>query len=243
MAGIARHDGDRPADGVAAEQGALRALEDLDPVDVEHVGVRPDAAGEVDAVDIDPDARVEVEGEVVLADAADIGGQHRVRSGEGRAGVQSDVGRDVGQLGDIVDALLAQSLGGHRRDGDRHVLNILGGFLGGDDHLFHRAWRRGLSQGQSRQQQPGDQHRGRHQSGFQDGHDFSPRVSATAPLLRADVLVIQGKYQPRPSWFSAVGEEDSMGGEVASGQLAPCRPAKPSLPKVARGRRRDNRGG
>ncbi len=156
MAGIAGDDRDRPADGVAPEQGALRPFQDLNPVDIEHGGVGPHAAGQVDAVDIDADARVQVEGEVVLADAADIGREHRVGTRERGAGVQRHVRRDVAELGDVVDALLLQRLGGHRGDGDRDVLDVLGGLLGGDHHLLDRArLLRRLGQRQGGRQQPG----------------------------------------------------------------------------------------
>ncbi len=135
-AGIARDDRDGAADGIAPEQGALRPLQHLHPGDVQHAGVRTDAAGQIDAVHIDADAGVLVEGEVVLADAADIGSQHRVRSRERRARVQRNVGRDVAQAGDVMDALGLQGLGGHRGHCDRHVLNVLGGLLRRDDDFL-----------------------------------------------------------------------------------------------------------
>src|SRR5690606_13170984 len=59
----ARDHVDRAADRIAAEQRALRTLQDLDTLDVEHIDVRADAAREIDIVDVNPDAGLEVERE------------------------------------------------------------------------------------------------------------------------------------------------------------------------------------
>src|SRR6185437_10919315 len=80
-----RHDADRAADGVRAEQRALRALQDFDAVHVEQLLVRTDGARQVHAVEVDADAGVQVEGKIVLADAADRGRENRSIAGEGRA--------------------------------------------------------------------------------------------------------------------------------------------------------------
>src|SRR6185369_9274060 len=71
LARIAGHDRDGAADGVTAEERALRALQDFHALDVEHARVRADAAREVHAVDVHADVWVLIEREVVLADAAD----------------------------------------------------------------------------------------------------------------------------------------------------------------------------
>ena len=77
IARFARDDRDGPADGVATEQRTLRALEHLDPLDIHQVLVRPNRSGEIDAIEINPDAWIDVEGEIVRTDPADIGRQHR----------------------------------------------------------------------------------------------------------------------------------------------------------------------
>src|SRR5665213_1615450 len=91
FARIARHDADGAADGVTSEQSALRAFEDFDARDVEEIDVRADRASEINAVQIDAHAGIEVEREVVLADAADRGREHRGVAGERRAAVEVDV--------------------------------------------------------------------------------------------------------------------------------------------------------
>jgi hypothetical protein len=78
IAGCAGDDADGPADGIAPEQRALRAVQDLDALDIEQILVRADGARVIDAVDVDADARIEVEGKVVLADTADLGREHRI---------------------------------------------------------------------------------------------------------------------------------------------------------------------
>jgi hypothetical protein len=57
-AGLLRHDVDRAAFGVAAEQRALRAFEHFDVLDVIKRGAQALGAAEVDAVDIDAHALV-----------------------------------------------------------------------------------------------------------------------------------------------------------------------------------------
>src|SRR3546814_8225078 len=79
-------DADRATDGGASEQRTLRALQDLDAFHVGKIYIRPGGTREVDTIDIGADARVEVECEVVLADAADESGQHRWRTEHLRRG-------------------------------------------------------------------------------------------------------------------------------------------------------------
>ena len=73
VAGRASHDADRAADGVAAEQRSLGTLEDFDALDIQQTLIRPHRASEVHAIDVHAHTRVEIECEVVLADAADRG--------------------------------------------------------------------------------------------------------------------------------------------------------------------------
>ncbi len=67
-------DADGAPDGVSAEQRALGAFENLDPVDVEEILIGADGAREINAVEVNAYTRIQVEREVVLADAADGGG-------------------------------------------------------------------------------------------------------------------------------------------------------------------------
>ncbi len=77
VARIMGDDGNRAADGVAAKQRALRTFKHFDPLDVAQFLVRADRTCKVDAVQIDADTRIYIEGEVVGPDATNIGGQHR----------------------------------------------------------------------------------------------------------------------------------------------------------------------
>ena len=71
IADLARGEINRPADGVAAKQRALRPAQDLDLLEVEDIEHRSDAAAEVNPIDVDADARVGDQGKVVLPHAAD----------------------------------------------------------------------------------------------------------------------------------------------------------------------------
>jgi hypothetical protein len=77
VSGRVRHDADRAAFGVGPKQCALRAFENLNPIHVEEVLVRPDGTCEVHTVEINAHGGVQVEREVVLTDTANGRGQHR----------------------------------------------------------------------------------------------------------------------------------------------------------------------
>src|SRR6267154_2051759 len=82
-AGRMGHHVNGATDGVGPEQRSLRALEDLDAIDVEQIEVRADGAGEKYPVQIHAHARIQVECEIILSDAADGGREHRAVAGEG----------------------------------------------------------------------------------------------------------------------------------------------------------------
>jgi len=103
----------------------LRALQHFDAVDVEQVDVGADGSREVDAVHVHADAGFEIEGKVVLPNAADVGAQHAARARERRRPVHLHVRREVGDLGDVREAPVFDRLGGHGGYGDRHILKVL----------------------------------------------------------------------------------------------------------------------
>ncbi len=139
VAGLACDDADRPADRIATEQGALRPFQNLDALDIQKVLVRADRPRVIDAIDINADAWVEVEGEIVLADAADRRREHGIRSGKRRSLVKVDVRREIAQRMNIPDAFVLQSLGCEGRDRDRHLLDVLGPLFRRHDHRFEAA--------------------------------------------------------------------------------------------------------
>src|SRR2546430_17592193 len=57
------HDADRTANSVRAEEGALRALQDLDAIHIEEVLIGADGACEIDAVQVDADGGIQVRSE------------------------------------------------------------------------------------------------------------------------------------------------------------------------------------
>ena len=150
-----------PGGGVATEQGALGAAQNLQLLHVEHVQVVHDRAGVVDAVDHDGHRRVKGGVHIRQRVAADGRVQHRGQQTVG----QVDVGRQKGHGGQVgregpVQPLPAQHGGGHRR-----LLQGLLPLAGGADHflqdavasfqvvlIFRRGWRR-CAQQQNRQTQ------------------------------------------------------------------------------------------
>jgi hypothetical protein len=102
-------DAERAALGVAAEQGALRPLEDLDPLDVEQRRAEAVLAAEVDAVHIDSDALlarglVGVEGN----DAAYSDGERGRPRLEGGDSKPRD--RAVGEIAEALDVTVDERL-------------------------------------------------------------------------------------------------------------------------------------
>ncbi len=77
IARCARDDADRTADRVAPKERALWPFEDFHTLDIEQILIGAHGAREVDTIEIDPDSGVEIEGEVILPDAADGGREHR----------------------------------------------------------------------------------------------------------------------------------------------------------------------
>ena len=123
--GPLREDGQGPTRGVAAEQRALRAPQDLDPFEVEKLVLRQ--VGDGGAVDGDPHAVVAAKGAV--ADAPDgeavTPGQHGARDRELQIGGAADLGA-------------FQRLRRERADRHRYGLGELGDFSRGDDNSFQR---------------------------------------------------------------------------------------------------------
>ena len=141
--GLVSHDVDRTADGVAAEQRALGAFQDFNAIDVQKVLIRANRAREEDAVEIHAHARVDVEGEVILADAANRRREYRGVARERRAGIEIHVRSEVAQGVNVCHTLCPQRLRRKRADRDRDVLDILLTPLGRDDDFLQRLTRRG----------------------------------------------------------------------------------------------------
>ena len=88
---------DSATDRVAAVERALRAAQDFDALDVEHVKDGALRTVEIDVVDIDADTGFETGNRILLADTADEGG-------EGGIGAARDFERDVrGDFRDFSD--------------------------------------------------------------------------------------------------------------------------------------------
>ncbi|MNJ30382.1 hypothetical protein D3C77_249800 [compost metagenome] len=175
---------DGAADGVAAVQGALRAAQDLDALDVEDVQHRRLRAGDIDVVHIEADAGLEAPQRVLLAHAADEGDQGRVRPARR---LQRQAGGGAGQFGDVRRAFLLQLFGREGRDGHRHVLERFVAAAGADDDVVNGGGllpgRSGLDLGLSRR---GHHAKGgaRQQGGLHESVHLDPNlVSGPMTLL------------------------------------------------------------
>ena len=107
----------------------MRTAQDFDPVDiinVEHGALR---TVEIDVVDIDADTGFKTGNRVLLANAANEGGQRRI----GATGhFQGDVRRGVGDGDNVQRAHALEIFTGHGRHRKRHVLQRFLAAAGGD---------------------------------------------------------------------------------------------------------------
>jgi hypothetical protein len=120
------------AGGVAAEQGALWTLEDLDPLDVEYRECMRLGDGNVAFVQIHGIGRLNDVVEVVLGHATN--GKLRVLSGEVSADM--DTGCEPCNVETPFDVQRFHLLSGEGRNGDAHVLQKFFALLGGDRHFL-----------------------------------------------------------------------------------------------------------
>ena len=127
-------DVDRAADRVASVEGALRAAQHFDALDVRQVPVLSDLAPEVDAVDVDADAGVGGDEVILQADAADerVGG----RGVAGREARHVQVRNELADVDQVGDALPLKLLAGKGGDRDGHLVDALLALLGGDGDLL-----------------------------------------------------------------------------------------------------------
>lgn len=121
---------DRLHHDAATEQCALEALQNLDPVEIEHRDIRPAWTADVDAVLKDRDPGQGRGEAVVGGDAADVdrGVVHALLD-------DAHPRNEIRQSVDLVDPLFLEELGTEVRHGDRHIDRCLFALLRGDDHL------------------------------------------------------------------------------------------------------------
>ena len=156
---------DGAAGGVAAEQGALRPAQHLDPLQVEQGEARRDEGAGIAVVLIDGHRRLLLVAEVVLRHAADV----EDHGGRGVL-VHLQAGHVPHQIGGVLDALAGQLGGAHHGHGNAHVLQALFPPLGGDHHLLHLIRRRGCGRSVCRRRHGGhDAEAGKGGAGQQRG--------------------------------------------------------------------------
>ena len=124
--------------GAGAEQGALRAFEHFDALQVRgvHVQVTARDAGRL-FVEVDGDVRPLADGARTLRTTyADRQAAH-VDVAFARTGrAEGDVRQVLDEFFNGADLELAQGFAGERLDGDRHVLDVFRAALSGNDDFF-----------------------------------------------------------------------------------------------------------
>jgi hypothetical protein len=133
-AGIAGGDVDQAGRGALAVEGALRTAQHFDALDVGKVGEGAGLERDRHVVQLDRDAGLDAD---AIGEGADAAQRHRgvdrlvgLANGQGRG--------DPRDVGEFLDAGAFQLPSGDDRNGQRHVLDVLGALLGGDDHFFQR---------------------------------------------------------------------------------------------------------
>ena len=135
------HEIDRAGEAVAPVERALRALDDLDALDVEQVEIEPGPARDIDAVEEDLDV-VHVAEKVVLREAAD----RRDREIFADQRVEDEPRGQRRDIAQVADTGRLDVLRGEGRDRDRDRLQAFGGLAGRhDDFLELESVRRPLA--------------------------------------------------------------------------------------------------
>ncbi len=129
-------DVDRAHGGVAAPQGALRAAQHFDGVQIKQQRRRAFGPGRIDPVDEHGDFGIGVFGlGAVVADAPQRHGHNAMVAF--RRGLE--VRDQVGDVLDGVDVLLVQRRAVNRRDGQRSLLQWCAALGGGDEDFVRRS--------------------------------------------------------------------------------------------------------
>lgn len=169
-----------------AEQGALRTLQHLDPLDIAEIAEADAVARAIDAVDHHADRGFEAGIVADRADAADArrGGGFACRRGHQQAR------REQREILDVLHPGVLDKLAIDRRDHDRDVLQRLRALAGGDDDVSdiggrglsgrlrgRGCRRRGLRQGRHSLKSDGEGGGGHGEAGFAtEFHASSPNL-------------------------------------------------------------------
>ena len=197
---------DQPADGVAPEQRALRPAQDFDRRGVVYGQQRTGGRGKIDPVEEHAHRRVEA-----LLDVVELNSADRDRRGAvAQDRIDDQIGRDRAEVEQIARELLFDQLLVERGDRDRHVLDILGALVGGDNDVAEAALlgRRlggvlraccGRDQRQHESERSGPRRQARANLGF--AHRSSPLMRRGLSPRRQDIFISKDFDLARPSYF------------------------------------------
>lgn len=135
IARLGGDDVDETARRVAAEERALRSLQNLDAADVEQLLHAGAARRLIDFIDVEGVRRFDVASEIVLRNAAD-----RDETGNRRAAGRNELQtrRHRGKIGRVAQAKLEQAITAVRRNGDADILHVRSAASRGDDDFLDR---------------------------------------------------------------------------------------------------------
>src|SRR5271157_4666690 len=141
---ITGHDADCAADGIATKQSTLWATQDFYALDVEKLSVGADGSGEIDAIEVYADRRVEVEREIVQTDSSNRSGQDGSGARECGRCVEVHAGYEVREGTDTADALVLKLGARECCNRNRHIAYVRRRFRRGDHDLLKSICRTGF---------------------------------------------------------------------------------------------------
>src|ERR1039457_3056166 len=121
---ITSHDADCAADGIATKQRTLWAAQYFYALDVEKLTVGADGSGEIDAIDVYTDRRIEVESKIVQTDSSNRSGQDGSGAGECGRCVEVHAGYESPEGVDIADALVSKVGAREGCNRNRHIAYV-----------------------------------------------------------------------------------------------------------------------
>ncbi|MNS26085.1 hypothetical protein D3C72_579970 [compost metagenome] len=218
--------------GVAPVQGALRPLQDLDPVQVEQGHAQIGVRGLIDAVHMQGDRGIAVG--LVVVRAADAANADQAVVGAAKGVVHRHARNLVDQIGHAADPATRRVVAVQHRDRQRHVLDALGALLGRDDHVLDRSDAFGSEVGMGDCNRKGASADRRHRQpraldhptqGLGGGQDADDAVGAAAAhgLRREQDLHVGGARQAGQRLLHRLALDGEGNGRAAARRLGQSR--------------------
>ena len=131
--------GDGAAYGISSEQRALRTAQHLDPLHVHRIHDLADGTGDIHPIQVNTHTRINGQGPVGAADAADHDDGCRIAGSDWRGKIEYDVGGELTQVGEVNCAAFLQVGSSECRDRYGRVLQTFFTLSGGYYNLLQGA--------------------------------------------------------------------------------------------------------